>query len=66
MLLPFREHLDFGPTPYDLFQAKEGIPIVKGNVVADVADLELGRWQRMGAFGCYLNLSHQQQTDVYV
>ena len=42
MLLPFREHLDFGPTPYDLLQAKEGIPIVKGNVVADVAALELG------------------------
>ena len=24
MLLPFREHLDFGPTPYDQLQAKEG------------------------------------------
>ena len=36
MLLPFREHLDFGPTPYDRLQAKEGIPVVKGNVVSDV------------------------------
>ena len=43
MLLPFREHLDFGPTPYDQLQAKEGIPIIKGNVVADVTVLELGR-----------------------
>jgi len=61
MLLPFREHLDFGPTPYDLLQAREGIPIVKGNVVSDVTTLELGKWERMGASGCYLNLSHQQQ-----
>lgn len=66
MLLPFREHLDFGPTPYDLLQAKEGIPVVKGNVVPDVLTLELAPWERMGASGCYLNLSHQQQTDAYV
>ena len=66
MLLPFREHLDFGPTPYDLLQAKERIPIVKGNVVDDVTTLELGHWERKGALGCYLNLSNQQQTDAYV
>jgi hypothetical protein len=24
MLLPFREHLDFGPTPYDQLQASLG------------------------------------------
>lgn len=66
MLLPFREYLDFGLTPYEQLQAKEGIPIVKGNVVSDVTTLELGRWERMGAFGCYLNLSHQQLTDAYV
>ena len=66
MLLPFREHLDFGPTPYDQWQAREGIPIVRGNVVDSVTELELGRWERMGAWGCYLNLSHQQQTDAYV
>lgn len=66
MLLPFREHLDFGPTPYDLLQAEEGIPVVRGNVVSDVLGLELGPWERMGARGCYLNLSNQQQTDAYV
>ena len=66
MLLPFREHLDFGPTPYDQLQAREGIPIVRGHVVSDVMELELGRWERMGAAGCYLNLANQQQTDVYV
>ena len=63
MLLPFREHLDFGPTPYDQLQAREGIPIVRGHVVSDVMELELGRWERMGAAGCYLNLANQQQTD---
>jgi hypothetical protein len=66
MLLPFREHLDFGPTPYDLLQAKEGIPVVKGNVVNDVLALELAPWDRMGASGCFLNLSNQQLTDAYV
>src|SRR5581483_6931480 len=66
MQLPFREHLDYGPTPYDELQAREGIPIVKGNVVEDVTALELGPWARMGAAGCYLNLSNQQQTDAYV
>src|SRR5262249_16830872 len=63
MLLPFREHLDFGPTPYDQLQAKDGIPVVRGNVVSDVLELELGRWERMGVAGCYLNLAEQQQTD---
>ena len=66
MLLPFREHLDFGPTPYDLLLQKEGIPIVRGNVVNDVTTLELGKWERMGVLGCYLNLSNQQRTDAYV
>src|SRR5438067_482304 len=66
MLLPFREHLDFGPTPYDQLQAREGIPVVKGNVVSDVLALELAPWKRMGALGCYLNLAGQQQTDAYV
>ncbi len=54
MLLPFREHLDFGPTPYDQLQVKEGIPTIRGNFVEDVMELELGQWERMGAFGCYL------------
>ena len=66
MLLPFREHLDFGPTPYDQLQAKEGLPVIRGNVVSDVMKLELGRWERMGVAGCYLNLAEQQQTDAYV
>ena len=66
MLLPFREHLDFGPTPYEQWQAKEGIPIVTGNVIHDVMAVELGDWPRLGARGCFLNLSHQQQFDAYV
>jgi hypothetical protein len=35
MLLLFREHLDFEPTPYDQLQAKEGIPVIRGNVVRE-------------------------------
>jgi hypothetical protein len=34
MLLPFREHLDFGPTPYDQLQAKEGLPVIRGSVAS--------------------------------
>ncbi len=66
MLLPFREHLDFGPTPYDQLQANEGIPVIRGNVVDDVLTASLDRWKRMGACGCFLNLSNQQQTDAYI
>ncbi len=56
MLLPFREHLDFGPTPYDILQADEGIPIVKGNVVHDVTTLELAHgsaWERLDAISIF-------------
>ena len=35
-------------------------------MVGDVTSLELRRWERMGALGCYLNLAEQQQTDAYV
>ena len=35
MLLPFREHLDFGPTPYDQLQAKRrNSDHSSGNVVS--------------------------------
>lgn len=66
MLLPFREHIDFGLTPYDQLQASEVIPVVRGTVVSDVMELELAPWKRMGALKCYLNLADQQQTDAYV
>ena len=52
MLLPFREHLDFGPTPYDLLQQKEGIPTVKGNVVEGRYDFGAGPLAAHGRSGC--------------
>src|SRR5882724_5265462 len=66
MLPPHREHIDFGPTPYDKLQSKEDIPVVRGNFVDDVMKVELGPWKRMGALGCYLNLADQQDSDAYV
>jgi quercetin dioxygenase-like cupin family protein len=66
MMLPHREHIDFGPTPYDQWQSKEGIPIIRGYFVEDLAKVELGPWKRLGALGCYLNLADQQDTDAYV
>ena len=61
MLLPFREHLDFGPTPYDQLQAREGIPIVRGHVVSDVMELE-GSLGKNGSRGL-LSQSSQPTTN---
>jgi hypothetical protein len=61
MLLPFREHLDFGPTPYNLLQAKEGIPVVKEKVT-DVLALALALWARMGVSGRVI-LIYQSATN---
>jgi hypothetical protein len=66
MVLPHREHIDFGPTPYDRFQSKDGIPAIRGSFIDDVMKVELGPWKRVGALGCYLNLADQQDTDAYV
>ena len=57
--------IDLGPTPYDQFVEREGIPVLKGYHVPDIMDVELEPWARMGAHGCYLNLADQQDTDGY-
>src|SRR5207249_4019034 len=63
MLLPFREHLDFGPTPYDQLQAREGIPVVKGNVATSVWQDGTSKltfeWGSGAIFAIPLNASYQ-------
>src|SRR5688572_20278311 len=66
MRLPHRDPIRLGPTPYEVFQEKEGIPSVKGFFVEDLMDLEVKPWERMGALGSYLNLGEQQETDAYI
>jgi mannose-6-phosphate isomerase-like protein (cupin superfamily) len=66
MRLPHRDPIRLGPTPYEVFQEKEGIPSVKGFFIEDLMDVEVKPWERMGALGSYLNLGEQQDTDAYI
>jgi mannose-6-phosphate isomerase-like protein (cupin superfamily) len=66
MKLPHRDRIDLGPSPYDRFQEREGIPSIKGYFLEDLKDVEVKAWRRMGALGCYLNMGDQQDTDAYI
>jgi quercetin dioxygenase-like cupin family protein len=66
MRLPHRDPIRLGPTPYEVFQEKEGIPCVKGFFIEDLMDVEVKPWARMGVLGSYLNLGEQQETDAYI
>ena len=49
MRLPHRDPIQLGPTAYEAFQAKEGIPSVTGFFIEDLMDVEVKPWARMGA-----------------
>ena len=66
MRLPHRDPIRLGPTPYEVFQEKEGIPSVTGFFVEDLMDVEVKPWARMGVLGSFLNLGEQQETDAYI
>ena len=66
MRLPHRDPIQLGPTAYESFQEKEGIPSVTGFFIEDLMDVEVKPWGRMGALGSYLNLGQQQETDAYI
>lgn len=66
MLLPYRERIDLGPSPYEQHLSREGLPVITGFFVDDVMEVELKPWERTGALGCYLNLGDQQDTDAYI
>ena len=66
MKLPMRDKIDLGPTPYEVFLAKEGLPVIRGYFVEDFKTVEVKPWKRMGALGCYLNMGEQDDTDAYV
>ena len=62
MRLPHRDPIQLGPTAYEVFQQKEGIPSVTGFFIEDLMDVEVKPWARMGVLGSYLNLGEQQET----
>jgi quercetin dioxygenase-like cupin family protein len=66
MRLPHRDPIQLGPTPYEQFLEKEGVPVTRGYFIEDLKTVKLERWERMGAFGCYLNMGDQQETDAYI
>ena len=43
-------------TPYDLWQAQEEIPILRGHCVEDLTAIPVAPWRRMGALGSFINL----------
>ena len=66
MRLPHRDPIQLGPTAYEVFQEKEGIPSVDGFFVEDLMDVEVKPWARMGVLGSYFNLGEQQENDAYI
>jgi len=63
MRLPHRDPIRLGPTPYEAFQEREGIPSVTGFFIEDLMDVEVKPWARMGVLGSFLNLGEQQETE---
>ncbi|MGH7836011.1 MAG: ethanolamine ammonia lyase-activating protein [Candidatus Binatia bacterium] len=66
MRLPHRDPIQLGPTAYEEFLEKEGVPAIRGYFIEDLNTLKLEPWRRMGARGCYLNMGDQQETDAYI
>ena len=45
------DRIDF----YEQWQKSEGVPVVNGFYIADLNTLELGRWERKGGSGAFVN-----------
>jgi len=54
-------------TTYEAFQAREGIPVIKGFAVDDLRTVEVKPWVRLDCLGTYINLDGTGETnDAYV
>jgi gentisate 1,2-dioxygenase len=53
-------------TPYQAWQAQEGIPVHQGAYIGDLYHLDVGPWGRMGQRGAFVNLAEQEHDDAYV
>lgn len=55
------------PRPfYELWQAKEGIPVHRTFYVPDLARVELGWWERFGCHAAFVNLADAHLTTAIV
>lgn len=43
-------------SPYERYMQEEGIPIFRGIGIYDTRELTLGKWERLGGRGCFLDL----------
>lgn len=54
-------------TTYQLFLEREGVPAIRGFHVEDICAVELYPWDRVGAWGVYLNLEGSEGVnDCYI
>ena len=53
-------------TAYEHWLEAEGVPVHRGSAVANLHELELGPWPRLGGSGAYATLADQQDADSYV
>src|SRR4051794_17298201 len=54
-------------TPYEIWQQQEGIPIIRGHAVEDLATVALAPWKRKGVLGAFINLIGAGRTcDIHV
>lgn len=54
------------PTYYDAWQEGEGIPIYKVFHVENMVDVKLGRWERYGCDGAFVNLADPYITAAFI
>ena len=54
------------PSFYSVWQAKEGIPILKVFHIENLTDVELGDWQRFGCRGAFVNLADSHITTAAI
>ena len=54
------------PAFYDAWQEREGIPVYKLFHVDDLMEVELGRWERFGVQGAFVNLADPFLTTAMV
>ncbi len=57
---------DRPPAFYDLWQSREGIPIHRTFHVDDLAQVELGPWERFGCRAAFVNLADAHLTTAIV
>jgi mannose-6-phosphate isomerase-like protein (cupin superfamily) len=54
---------DWGRTGYSAFLEAEGLPVVRGLAVSDLAAVEVAPWPRLAARGAYIQLTGTEDTD---